>query len=519
MMMSSQMADAIRRVFSGDSEMAGILRGLDWNRTPLGPPDTWPLTLCNTVGIVLASPTPMCVIWGNEAALIYNDAWAKLLDLKDHASVLARSGRDVWKSLWDQINGAIDQVKAAQETTLLEDVAYGDQHLSLSLVPAWGERDRIDGILVAADATDLPIEARAKDDFLSLFGHELRNPLSALSTTLQVLRRQAPSAEVALMDRSLAHLTRLVDDLLDLSHLKRGKLELRTTTLELAHVIDLSLEKLARPLEERRTQIFVRAPRVGLGIECDPERMAQAIANVVQNASQYSEPGSKVVIEAQNLDGRIRMQIKDEGAGIEASRLANLYVPFRETQGRAEHAGLGLGLAIARHLVELQGGDIRVDSAGIGKGTIVTIELPHQPAPAVEVTAPATKKARKRVLLVEDNHDAATALQKALEMLGYQVALAHNGPVALTVAKAFQPDVALLDINLPVLDGWELSKRLRELRVPARELHFVAVTARDQEQDRQKSAEAGFVEHLVKPIDLGKLERVVENLPDPSPGR
>jgi signal transduction histidine kinase/ActR/RegA family two-component response regulator len=516
MLMSSQMADAIRRAFSGDSEMASVLRGLDWNSTPLGSPDAWPVTLRNIVGISLASPTPMCLIWGGDAALLYNDAWAKLLGLTDHASVVARSGRDVWKSLWEQISSTLEHVKSEQQTKVLEDVSYGDQHVSLALVPVWGEGDRVDGILVEAHEADAPIESRAKDDFLSLFGHELRNPLSVLSTTLQVMRRQTPSAELALMDRSLAHLTRLLDDLLDLSHLKRGRLELRTTKTELAYVIDLALERVARTLEERRTQIFVRAPRVGLGIECDPERMAQAIANVVQNASQYSEPGSKVVIEAQNIAGRIGMQVRDEGAGIDPGRLANLYVPFRETK-RPDNAGLGLGLAIARHIIELQGGEIRVESAGVGRGTSVTIELPHQRTPAVEVTAAATKKARKRVLLVEDNHDAAIALQHALELLGYQVALAHNGPVALTVAKAFQPDVALLDINLPVMDGWELSKRLRELRVPSRELHFVAVTARDQEQDRQKSAEAGFVDHLVKPIDLGKLERVVENLPDPSP--
>lgn len=362
-----------------------------------------------------------------------------------------------------------------------------------------------------ARAGDVRANVRAKDDFLSLFGHELRNPLSALFTTLQVLARVHPGPDVALMDRSVRHLTRLVDDLLDVSRLNRGKIALHRTRIELASIVDDAMRQVEKLLEDRNTRVFVRVPRTGLELDCDPARIAQVLGNVLDNASKFSGSGSHVSVEASQVDDRARIVIRDQGAGIEPARLAHVFEPFQERNGGIE--GLGLGLAIARNLIELHGGHIELNSI-VGQGTECVIELPVEPAKAVAPAPEKKKAARKRVLLVEDNHDTAIALQKALETLGYQVALAHNGPVALTVARSFQPDVALLDIGLPVMDGWELARRLRELKVPARELHFVAVTARDQDSDKQRSADAGFAEHLVKPIDLMKLERVVENLPD-----
>ncbi|HSD90597.1 MAG TPA: ATP-binding protein [Kofleriaceae bacterium] len=354
---------------------------------------------------------------------------------------------------------------------------------------------------------------RAKDDFLALFGHELRNPLSAVFTSLQVLQRRAPSREVELMDRSIRHLARLVDDLLDLSRLHRGRIPLHRRPIELAQIVDTALERTAPQLIERQTQVFVKVARSGLLLDCDPERIAQVIANVLSNASKFSEPGSKVTIAAERSGDRIRILVSDQGAGIEPSRLSSVFDAF---QDRRNGAGLGLGLAIARSLVELHAGKIELHSSGVGTGTECVIELS---ADAVEAAAPvqaAEKRERKRVLLVEDNHDTAVALQRALESLGYKVALAHNGPVALTVARSFLPDVALVDIGLPVMDGWELANRLRELHVPSRKLHFIAVTARDQDADKRRSSDAGFADHLVKPIDLDRLERVVESLPDPT---
>jgi CheY-like chemotaxis protein len=441
------------------------------------------------------SNQPMQVAWGAEHTVVFNDAWARHPDLEPHVGAPAHSGEN-----------EIDRVLREGEAISVGGFTYA---------PIFDDSDTVVGVVCTPDAApDHPEERanlRAKDDFLSLFGHELRNPLSALFTTLQVVARMHPGPEVALMDRAVRHLTRLVDDLLDVSRLNRGKLALHPTRTELASVIDTALAQVESKLAERSTRVFVSVPRTGFELECDPARIAQVLANVIDNASKFSEPGSQVVVEASRTADRARIIVRDHGAGIEPARLACVFEPFQDRTSST--TGLGLGLAIARNLIELHSGTIQLNSV-VGTGTECVIELPMD-AEAVAAPPPIEKRAtRKRVLLVEDNHDTAIALQKALESLGYQVAIAHNGPVALTVARSFQPDVALLDIGLPVMDGWELARRLRELKVATRQLHFIAVTARDQDSDKQRSADAGFADHLVKPIDLTKLERVVENLPD-----
>jgi signal transduction histidine kinase/ActR/RegA family two-component response regulator len=357
-------------------------------------------------------------------------------------------------------------------------------------------------------------QLRNRDAFLSVVAHELRNPLSALMTTLQALMLRAPSADVELMERSVRQLSRIVDNLLDVSRIARGRLELRPKPTELATIIDRAMEIVTPLFNERSTQVFVRVPRVGLRLEVDPERIAQALANLFANASRYSEPGSRVWVQASREFDRVKLVIKDEGTGIEPDRLPVIFEAFYQPpETRPRTSGLGLGLAIARSLVELHGGKLQISSGGQGQGTECTIELPtaaRPGAPAPTATAPAS---RRKLLLVEDNDDTARSLKNALEQLGYVVALAHNGPVALNVARTFDPDVVLMDIGLPVMDGWELAKRLRELRGATHNAPVVAVTAYDRDVDRQRSTEAGFAEHLVKPIDLGKLQEVVESLP------
>ena len=359
-----------------------------------------------------------------------------------------------------------------------------------------------------------PPQLRNKDAFLSILAHELRNPLSALMTTLQALMLRTPSSDIELMERSVRRLSAIVDNLLDVSRIARGRLELRPKPSELANIIDRAMELVTPLFNERNTQVFVRVPRVGLRLDVDPERIAQAIANLFGNSARYSEPGSRVWVQASREYDRVRIVIKDEGSGIEPDRLGAVFEAFYEApESRPRSAGLGLGLAIARSLVELHGGTLSVTSPGTGQGTECVLDLPIEAriaaSPAVS-TAPAS---RRKLLLVEDNDDSARALKNALEQLGYIVALAHNGPVALNVARTFDPDVVLLDIGLPVMDGWELAKRLRELRGALNDAPIVAVTAFDRELDKQRSTDAGFVEHLVKPIDLAKLQQVVESLP------
>ena len=371
-----------------------------------------------------------------------------------------------------------------------------------------------EGARVQAQAS-VPATGRSKDAFLSVLAHELRNPLSALMTTVQTLMLRSPSLEVELMERSVRHLSRVVDNLLDVSRIARGKLELQPKRIELAQVVDRALE-LANPIvTDRKNQVFVRVPRLGLRLSVDPERIAQVIANLLNNATKYSEPGSRIWLEGSRVDDRVRLAIKDEGTGIERDRIGSVFEAFYQPpETRPRTSGLGLGLAISRSVAELHGGTLAVHSEGAGHGTECVLELPFDPRPSSRPTLPAaTPPVRKRLLLVEDNDDTARALKNALEQIGYVVAVAHDAPIALNLARTFEPDVALLDIGLPVMDGWELARRLREQRAATHELFFVAVTAYDQESDKRKSHEAGFAEHLIKPIDLGKLEQVVESLP------
>ena len=357
-------------------------------------------------------------------------------------------------------------------------------------------------------------QLRSKDAFLSILAHELRNPLSALMTTLQALMLRTPSPDVELMERSVRRLSGIVDNLLDISRIARGRLELRPKPTELANIIDRAMELATPMFNERSTQVFVRVPRVGLRLEVDPERIAQAIASLLSNASRYSEPGSRVWVQAAHEQDRVRLVIKDEGTGIEPDRLPVIFEAFYQApESRPRTAGLGLGLAISRSLVELHGGKLEVTSSGAGQGTECVIDLPTDVRIAATPPVAIAPASRRRLLLVEDNDDSARALKNALEQLGYIVALAHNGPVALNVARTFDPDVVLMDIGLPVMDGWELARRLRELRGAAHNAPIVAVTAFDRDVDKQKSSDAGFVEHLVKPIDLAKLQQVVESLP------
>ncbi|HEY5948353.1 MAG TPA: response regulator, partial [Kofleriaceae bacterium] len=398
-------------------------------------------------------------------------------------------------------------------------------HSFLELLPVYIGSALCDGVDSARNPVPPQLagpQLRHKDAFLSIVAHELRNPLSALMTTLQTMMLRSPSPEHELMERSVRQLSRIVDNLLDISRIARGRLELRPKPTELANIIDRAME-LATPLfTERNTQVFVRVPRVGLRLDVDCERVAQAIANLLTNASRYSDPGSRVWIQATREYDRVRLVIKDEGHGIEPERLGVIYEAFYQApETRPRASGIGLGLAIARSLVELHGGTLQINSAGAGQGTECILDMPFTARPAIAPPSLAPTASRRRLLVVEDNDDSARALKNALEQLGYIVALAHNGPIALNVARTFDPDVVLMDIGLPVMDGWELAKRLRALRGATHNAPVVAVTAYDREVDKQRSTEAGFAEHLVKPIDLGKLQEVVESLPlrasSPSP--
>jgi CheY-like chemotaxis protein/two-component sensor histidine kinase len=310
----------------------------------------------------------------------------------------------------------------------------------------------------------------------------------------------------------------LVDDLLDVSRITRGKIELRRQRVELADALARAIETVSPLLEQRRARLEVRVPRSGLLLYADPDRIAQVFSNLLNNAAKYSEPGSLIVVSAERCADKTRVSVKDEGVGIAPDMIPRVFDLFAQQQQTLDRArgGLGLGLTIVKSIVELHGGTVSAYSEG--RGSTFTVELPlaeRSGAGAESAQASATPQGERRgsrILVVDDNEDALEVLKAALEHLGYAVQVAHDGPSALEVARSFKPEIALLDIGLPVMDGYELAQRLTQARDTDQKLHLVAVTGYGQLTDRARSAAAGFESHLVKPVDLAKLERVVQEM-------
>lgn len=363
---------------------------------------------------------------------------------------------------------------------------------------------------------------RRKDEFLAMLGHELRNPLAPVLHALDVLRRARPEHlededwALAVMDRQLAHLRRIVDDLLDMGRISRGIVELQRETLDLRDIIAPALETV-RPLVDRlRHELSIDLPTEPLWIDADATRLVQVVINLLHNAAKYTPPGGRLAVSIHREDDKAILRVRDNGHGISPDLLGHVFDLF--TQGevgidRAERGlGLGLGLTLVRRLVEMHGGRVTAASEGAGLGSVFELRLPLASSPADRAatrpveTTPAAAPAR-RVLVVDDNRDAAEALGLLLTHRGHAVETAHDGPAALDVAETFGPDVVLLDIGLPGLDGYEVYRRLRA--GGGDRLLIIAITGYGQDSDAERSRRAGFDHHLVKPVDIRQLEELV----------
>ena len=421
------------------------------------------------------------------------------------------------------------------------DGTLDDVYFNFVYAPRRNLAGEIDGVLVVAfDVTedvmarqqmdrlrgDAEAATRAKDEFMAMLGHELRNPLSPILTAVQLMRMRGKNgSELDLIDRQLGHLVRLVDDLLDVSRITGGKIELRRQRVDLASAALRGLETASPLLEQRRHKVDFQVPAEGLPIDGDPDRLAQVISNLLTNAGKYSEPGTRIRVVAERTGREVRLRVIDQGIGIAPEMLHRIFDIFvQQPQGLdRSKGGLGLGLTIVRSLVELHGGRVEAHSAGPGRGSEFVVVLPLAAAdeelaalpspalsPPIRVQRVAAADAR-RVLIVDDNDDAAQSIADALTELGHHVTVANDGPSALTIASRFKPQVCLLDIGLPVMDGYELARRLRDSRDLAEGARIIALTGYGQDADRQRSTEAGFSAHVVKPVDLDFLTSVVAN--------
>jgi PAS domain S-box-containing protein len=379
--------------------------------------------------------------------------------------------------------------------------------------------------VTAAKAARLAVEdaSRAKDEFLAMLGHELRNPLAPMLTALHLMDLRAGGAlahERAVIERQVKRLARLVDDLLDVSRVVRGELQLDRAPFEVATVVADAIEVAGPLLEERKHRLTVSVPSTGLLVFADAARIAQALTNLLINASKYTPSGGRITVLARADARQVVVEVVDDGAGITPELLPVVFDAF--TQGRQgldrKEGGLGLGLAIARHLVVAHGGRIEARSAGEGRGTTMVVRLPRAEDPPKKERASyvaeagmSSRRARCKVLLVDDNPDALRMLEEVLTEFGYHVRTAPDSPSALRVLEGFAPDIAFLDIGLPVVDGYELAQQMRRM-AGLGATPLVAVTGYARDADRARAYASGFTEHLSKPLHPDRVLECIERL-------
>jgi PAS domain S-box-containing protein len=401
---------------------------------------------------------------------------------------------------------------------------------SLTVSPVRDSEGRIIGASkIARDVTErrqaeeaLREADRRKDDFLALLAHELRNPLAPLRNGLHVMRLASNDAErVArlrdMMERQLSHMVRLIDDLLDVARISRNKMELRRSRVLLADVVHSAVETARPTIEAAGHVLTVALPPAPVHLDADLTRLAQVFGNLLNNSSKYTERGGQIWLTARRDGDRIAVEVRDTGIGIPAHALPKIFDMFSQVDRSIERStgGLGIGLALVKGLVEMHGGTVEAVSPGQGQGSTFTVRLPvladHATSATLAGTWPEAAGARRRILVVDDNLDSATSMAMMLQLLGNDVRTAHDGLAAMEQAETFRPQVILMDLGMPRLNGFEATRRIRE-QPWGREVVIIALTGWGQEGDRARSKEAGCDGHLVKPVDLEHLEKLLLEL-------
>jgi PAS domain S-box-containing protein len=364
---------------------------------------------------------------------------------------------------------------------------------------------------------------RRKDEFLATLAHELRNPLAPLRNGLQVMKLAKNNAEAversrAMMERQLAQMIRLIDDLLDVSRISQGKIELKRERVDLAKVVQQAVEN-SRPLiEQGGHDLVVDVSPDPIYVDADVTRLAQVYSNILNNAAKYTEPGGRIRLTVERKESDAVVTIGDNGVGIAAHMLPQVFELFTQVDRSLEKSqgGLGIGLSLVKGLVEMHGGSVEARSDGHGTGSEFVVRVPVVLSVVGELRDEGGGEAiepgdRRRILVVDDNRDGAESLGMMLTLMGNELRTAHDGLEALDVAAAFRPDLILLDIGMPRLNGYDTARRIRE-QPWGKNTVLVALTGWGQEDDRQKSHDAGFDTHMVKPVDLAALEKLLANL-------
>jgi len=407
------------------------------------------------------------------------------------------------------------------------------------VMDADNQRSRIVGVTVDLTRRKSLEEAllesdQRKNEFLATLAHELRNPLAPVRYAVKVLDVKGPESPhlrwaVELIDRQIKHMARLIDDLLDVNRISRNMLELRRETVDLASVIAIAVET-SRPLvEQRHHELIVSIPSEPIYLTADSVRLAQVFSNLLNNAALYTremDSGDKIWLTAVREGDTAVISVRDNGAGIAPDMLPKIFEMFTQVhQSISSKGGLGIGLSLARRLVSLHGGTIDVRSEGVGLGATFTVRLPipvltlpESPSDAEAAASSQRKSSKRRILFADDNRDVVESFQMMLRTLGHEVETALDGMEALAKADDFRPDVIVLDVGMPRLDGYETAKRIRQ-RAWARDVLLIAVTGWGNEKDKLRSAEAGFDVHLVKPVDATGIIEALDQIDHSKAGR
>jgi signal transduction histidine kinase/CheY-like chemotaxis protein len=539
--MNGAAASAGLRFLDGGGEMGRLLRAHDWSRTSLGPPQTWPQPLRTALRMLLNSGHPMYIWWGPEFICFYNDAYRPSIGADRHPGSLGRPAREVWAEIWPIIGPQIDQVMSGHGATWNENQLVpisrngrvDEVYWTYSYNPIDDESSPtgVGGVLVICTETTGQVLAqrnmraadRRKDEFLATLAHELRNPLAPVRNAAKVLRlpgADSKTRELAttIIDRQIEAMAGLLDDLLDVSKITEGQIDLHRQRTSVAAIIETSLE-VARPLiEVRRHQLTVSLPPEPIEVDVDPLRLSQVFSNLLTNAAKYTEPGGHIDLIAQAEDGGVSITVRDTGVGLEPESIAQIFEIFSQVKSTLQHAagGLGIGLALVKGLVALHGGRVSAASAGPGRGSEFCVWLPacavSAGAPAhAEPARPASSVKKRRILVVDDNEDAAQSLGFLLELAGHEPYIAHDGEQAVAMASDLKPDIALVDIGLPKLNGYGVAQSIRAAPWGAR-MVLIALTGWGQDEDKRRALEAGFDYHLTKPVDPDQVETLIANL-------